>query len=470
MVSSRGRPLSLRVLFQMATVGAYTALVKMAGAAKVVLTARAFGMSDGVEAYLIAFLLPSFVSDILAGSLSPALVPAFIEVSHREGREAANRLYQGALAAAVGLLSLVALVLVAGAPWILHALALGFSAPKLALTGSLFLTMLPIVPITALTITWRSILNTEGHFALAAAAPALTPLVTILFLLGFGHEWGVQSLAAGTLAGSVLEAVLLGAGASRLGFPVVPRWYGRNAALDHVLAQYGPVVLGTLLLGGVTLIDQAMATMLGAGSVAALNYGTRVTMVLIAIGPGAVATAILPHFSRLTASQDWDHVRGSLRSYAVIIVGVALPVIGFLIAFSEPLVRLFFERGQFTGAATGLVATVQRYSLLQIPAALVMALVLRLISSMRLNYLLPRAAVLSVALNLVLDVLLMRWMGIAGIALSTTLVQVAALAYLWLRLRAELAFTLDRASTRISGKPDFPIREEPLETRSRGGC
>ena len=131
---------------------------------------------------------------------------------------------------------------------------------------------------------------------------------------------------------------------------------------------------------------------------------------------------------------------------------------------------MFFERGQFTGAATGLVATVQRYSLLQIPAALVMALVLRLISSMRLNYLLPRAAVLSVALNLVLDVLLMRWMGIAGIALSTTLVQVAALAYLWLRLRAELAFTLDRASTRISGKPDFPIREEPLETRSRGGC
>src|SRR5207245_9556857 len=108
--SGGARPHAERVIFQMAVVGAYTAVVKMASPANVVLTARAFGMSDGVEAYLIAFLLPSFVSDILAGALSPALEPAFIEVSHREGREAANRLYQIVLAAAVGLLSLVALV------------------------------------------------------------------------------------------------------------------------------------------------------------------------------------------------------------------------------------------------------------------------------------------------------------------------------------------------------------------------
>src|SRR5436305_2075989 len=126
MPSTRGRAVSWRVLFQMATVGIYTALVKVVGAAKVVLTARAFGMSDGLDAYLIAFLLPSVVCDMLSGSLSSALVPTFIEVREKQGRIAANRLYQSVLAAGLGLLLCAAVVTFALSPWIFRALALSF--------------------------------------------------------------------------------------------------------------------------------------------------------------------------------------------------------------------------------------------------------------------------------------------------------------------------------------------------------
>ncbi len=429
-----GRAVSGRVLSQMVTVGAYTAVVKAAGAAKVVVTARAFGMSDGLDAYLIAFLLPSFVSDTLSGSLSPALVPAFIELREREGREAACRLYQAVLGAGAGLLALVGFVLAVFAPWALRPLALHFDPSKLALTSSLFLVMSPIIPLSAFNVIWRSILNIEGHFAVPAVIPAMTPVASIAFLLRFGHTWGVYALAAGTLAGGIIEVVLLAFSIHRLGYPILPRWQVQSTPLDQVLTQYGPVIAGMLLLGGAPLIDQAIAATLVSGSVAALNYGTRLTAVLIAIGPIAVATAILPHFSKLTITQDPQRVRDSLRSYAAIILAVTLPVIAFLVLFSEPLIRLFFERGQFTGAATGVVATVQRYSLLTIPPAMVMALVLRLISSMKANHLLLRAALLSVILNLVLDLLLTRWMGVAGIGLAAAMVQITTLIYLWRRL------------------------------------
>jgi putative peptidoglycan lipid II flippase len=177
--------------------------------------------------------------------------------------------------------------------------------------------------------------------------------------------------------------------------------------------------------------------------VAALNYGTRLTAVLLAVGPIAVATAILPHFSKLTVSEDPEHVRHSLRSYAVIILAVTLPVIGLLVFFSEPLIRLVFQRGQFTGAATGVVATVQRYSLLTIPPAMVTALVLRLVSSLKMNHLLLRAGALSVGLNLALDLILTRWMGVAGIALSAAVVQFVTLSYLWRRLTSAVKLTDD---------------------------
>jgi putative peptidoglycan lipid II flippase len=465
MLGIRRRAVSSRVLFQMATVGVYTGLVKIVGAAKVVFMARAFGMSDGLDAYLIAFLLPAFVCDTLAGSLNSALVPTFIQVRELEGAAAAYRLYRTVLAAGAGILAVAGIALAALAPWILRILASSFDPAKLALTCSLFWVMLPIVPFTAFAVTWRSMLNTEGRFAIPAMLPALTPLASIAFLLGFGHTWGVYSLAAGTLVGAATEAAILAVFVVRRGFPVIPRWCGRTWALDQVAAQYGPVIGGVLLLGGAPLIDQAIAGMLASGSVAALNYGTRLSTVLVAVGPSAVATAILPHFSKLTVSRDWMHVRHSLRSYAAVILGVTVPAIALLWIYSGPLVRLFFERGQFTGADTPLVTTVQRFALLAIPPSMVMALVLRLISSMKANRLILRASALCAALNLVLDLVLTRWMGIAGITLTTALVQLFGVTYLWFRLHRDLALQVDRENTHTGGRPDSPQPEEPIETR-----
>ena len=438
MGSSHGRAISWRVLFQMVTVGAATGLVKVAGAAKVVFTARAFGMSSGLDAYLIAFLLPSFVGDTMAGSLISALLPTFVEVRVRDGEELAVRLYRSVLAASALLLTAAALLFGLLAPLIFRVLGSSFDSAKLSLTVSLFWIMLPIVPFTAFQSAWRSILNTEGHFAIPAFLPAMTPLSSIAFLLGFSRTWGVYSLAAGTVVGSALELVFLGACMRAIRFPIWPRWSGRTWAVDQVAAQYAPVIAGALLLGGAPLIDQSIAAMLASGSVAALNYGTRVATVLIAVGPTAVATAILPHFSKLIVTADWRNIRHSLRSYAAVILAVTLPVVALFIWFSEPLVRLFFERGQFNGADTRLVTQIQKYSLLQIPPAMVMALALRLISSMKANRLLLRAAFFAAVLNLVLDLILIRWIGIAGIALATAIVTFCTLFFLFYLMRTGL--------------------------------
>ena len=117
---------------------------------------------------------------------------------------------------------------------------------------------------------------------------------------------------------------------------------------------------------------------------------------------------------------------------------MTIPIIALLIAFSEPIVRLFFERGHFTGTATEVVTSIQRYSLLQIPAAMVMALAVRLIASLKANQLLFRAAVLFGVLNLLLDLLLIRWMGISGIALSSAIVQLVTVIYLIALMRNRL--------------------------------
>jgi putative peptidoglycan lipid II flippase len=169
---------------------------------------------------------------------------------------------------------------------------------------------------------------------------------------------------------------------------------------------------------GSALVDQSMAARLGSGSVAALSYGTRLLAVLVVIGPTAMGTAVLPHISATAVQAEPAALRRTLRSYGLFVFAVILPVTAAFIYFSEPIIRVLFQKGAFDVAATHLVSTVQRAALLQLPIAVLLALEIRLSSARKANHVLYRVAALSLLLTIALDVLFMRWWGVVGIALA----------------------------------------------------
>ncbi len=424
------RPTSWRMLADTMTVGGWTAAVKVAGAIKVILAARLFGAGDVMDAFLIAFLLPAFFMDMLAGPLDSALIPALIELRQKQGRAAAEALYSNVLAGAGAAFFIAAAAATAASGLILPLLAPSFAPDKLALTEQLLLVMIAVVPLSGLAATWRAVLNSEHHFAYSAAVPLITPIASIVALLAAGKQYGVMALAEATLVGGTLEAIAAGIGVKRAGYPMVPRWHGVTAALRQVAGQYAPLVAVTLVMTGTTLVDQGMAARLGSGSVAALSYGTRLLGVLIVIGPTAVGTAVLPHISVGAMLSDPAILRRTLRTYGLAILAIILPVTAALMYFSEPIIRLLFQKGAFSEAATQLVSAVQRASLLQLPIAVLLALEIRLTSALKANRLLYRVAALSLVLTLVFDFVFMRWWGVVGIALAGVAIRLVSSLYL----------------------------------------
>jgi putative peptidoglycan lipid II flippase len=424
------RSTSWRMLADTATVGGWTAAVKLAGAVKVILAARLFGAGDAMDAFLIAFLLPAFFMDMLAGPLDSALIPALIDLRQKNGKAAAAALYSNVLAAAGAafIVAAVAAALFSGV--ILSLLAPSFGPEKFALTQRLLLVMIVVVPGSSLSATWRAVLNSEHQFAYSAAVPLITPIASIVALVAGGKQYGVMALAIATLAGGTLEAIAAGIGVKRAGYRMVPRWEGVTASLRQVADQYVPLVAVTLVMTGTSLVDQGMAARLGSGSVAALNYGTRLLGVLIVIGPTAVGTAVLPHISIGAMLGDPRVLHRTLRTYGLAILAVILPVTAGLMYFSEPIIRVLFQQGAFSQAATHLVSTVQRASLLQLPIAVLLALEIRLTSALKANRLLYRVAALSLGLTLVLDYTFMRWWGVVGIALAGFAIRLVSSLYL----------------------------------------
>jgi len=419
-----------RIFAAMLTVGGLTVLVKLAAAVKELVIAYQFGTSDALDAFIMAFLLPAFVIELIGGSLNGAFIPTYIQVLQHEGRAAAQRLFSTVMASSIVLVVAASVLLTLLVVYALPLLAFGFDPDKLALTRRLYYVLLPTLLCCGFAAVWSAVLNASERFALAAVIPIVTPLLTVLLLLGVRNRDGILILAIGTVVGLMLEATVLGWGLKRQGVSLMPWWCGASPALKQVLWQYLPVVAASFLMGSTALIAMSMAATLGPGSVSALAYGSKAATILLGIGSVVVSTTVLPHFSRMVAVGDSAGVRHTLKTYARLILLVTLPLTVILIYYSEPLVRIFFQRGAFTQADTHVVSQVQAIYLLQVPLFVLSILFVRVISSLKANHLLLWGTVINLILTVFFNYLFMQWFQVVGVALSISLMYLISTGYL----------------------------------------
>ena len=398
-----------------------TAFVKVLTVGKELVSAWKFGTGDAIDAFLIALVVPSFIISVVAGSFNVALIPTYIQVREREGREASQRLFSTVMVWSLGLLVITTVLMLVGAPLYLPRIASGFSPEKLSLTFQLFFMMSPVVLVNGIQVIWGAVLNAGERFALVALVPTITPTITVLFLL-VGQSWGIFALAAGIVCGSMMELVILGVVLKRQGISLLPRWYGLDANVRQVAGQYAPMIAGALLMSSTNIVDQAMAAMLLPGSVAALNYGNRVIAFPIALISTGLSTAIIPYYSKMIATENWVGVRHTLRYYLLSIFKITVPLTCFFFFFSHQIIFILFKRGSFSVEDVHVVAQVQAFLCLQMPFYVGGILLVRLISARLYNHILMWISLVNLIFNIGLNYLFIKNLGVAGIALSTSCV------------------------------------------------
>jgi putative peptidoglycan lipid II flippase len=419
------------------TIGIATVFVKLVAVVKELTIAWKFGISDDLDAFFIALTIPFFVINVVAGSFNGALVPTYIQLQEREDKTAAEKLFSGVTFGGSLVLIVITILVVATAPLYLPRIAGGFDRPKLDLTFHLLCAIAPFILLSGIIAIWSAVLNAGERFALAAISPILTPTITIILVLWL-QSWGSFSLTAGLVCGAVLEIGILGVGLKRQGVSLLPKWYGFDSNLRQVVSQYAPTAAGTFLICSNSLVDQSMAAILPAGSVAALNYADKVVALPFLLIITALSTAIIPYLSKMVANEDWKGVHHTFKQYLNLIFFVTVPLTVGLILFSEFLVRFLFQRGSFTASDTHLVAQIQSFYSLKIPFSMASTIVVRLIISMQKNYILMWGSAFNFIINISLNYLFAHWMGVVGIALSTSCVSLFSFSFLYLNANKHL--------------------------------
>ncbi|MGL6339596.1 MAG: murein biosynthesis integral membrane protein MurJ, partial [Waterburya sp.] len=255
-------------------IGLVTGLSKFASVGKELVVAWRFGTGDQIDSFVMALVVPAFVTTVVANSLSTAFIPTYIKVKE-ESPKAAQQLFSGVMMRAIGLLVVITIAIAITAPLYLPLMASGFSVAKLELTNRLLWSISPSILLYGVINILGGVMNAGEKFALAAFSPVLTPLATVIMLLAFPN-WGIYALAAGLICGSLSEMIVLGIALLRQGIDLRPQWLRDDANLDLVFKEYFPVIIGSFLMCSTNLVDQSMAAMLSPGSVAALGYANRV--------------------------------------------------------------------------------------------------------------------------------------------------------------------------------------------------
>jgi putative peptidoglycan lipid II flippase len=435
-----------------ASAGAATLTSRVLGVARESVIAWLFGAGEAMDAYRVAFRIPNLLRDLFAeGAMSAAFVPTFTQRLASGGRDAALRL---GLNVTNALIVITAVLVIAGMVFAEPLVRLlvedeflvtgqfATGADKLALTVFLARVMLPFLTFIALAAAAMGMLNALQHFFVPAVSPAMFNVASIAAALGLVPVmvWlglhPVTALAVGTLAGGFAQWAVQWPLLRRSGFRYRPSLDWSDDGLRRVLLLMGPGTLGLAATQVNVLVNTHLATGQGEGAVSWLDYAFRLMYLPIGLFGVSVATATTPAISRLLTAGDRPGVRRTIADSISLMLMLNAPATVGLFLLAGPIVRVMYERGLFTATDTAATAlAVQWYAL-----GLVGYSVARIVSPVFYALDSPRTpvkvSVATVAVNATLNIMLVRTVGYAGLALGTSIAALFnATALLWLLRR-----------------------------------
>lgn len=353
--------------------GVATLTSRFLGLAREIVYGWFMGTSAVASAFVLAFTIPNLFRRLLGeGVLSAAFIPIFKAKEKNEGEaevwRASNAVISGLVIAAT-IISLVAVVVVT-------IILLFFSSrlnPDAVLMLSLLRIMFPYMILACLAAVMMGILNARGHFFIPTLGAASLNIVMIasvfianrnlLFHPGHGHELSdseirtkIFVLAYGVLAAGVAQACFQLPSLSREGFRF--RWVSpwRDPTVRKVVQQMIPASIGVAAFQINVALTQSVAFGVDSHINSEFSYATRLMEVPQGVFGISLATVLLSTLSGLAVEKNFAGFRSMLRQGLAHVFFVNLIASILLFILAEPIVRLLFERGNFTAHSTAKVS------------------------------------------------------------------------------------------------------------------
>jgi putative peptidoglycan lipid II flippase len=438
----------IRLVSGFLTVGAWTLASRLLGFVRDILIASYLGSGPIAEAFLVAFSLPNMFRRFFAeGAFNMAFIPMFSK--KLEGGEDAKGFAQDAFAGMLLILTVFTVIGIIFMPFLVWMMASGFVGDeRFDLAVEYGRIAFPYILFISLGALVSGILNANGRFLAAAAAPVLLNVVFIIGVL-FGaalgrpssdmlgvamdHALGLKvgdTLALSVPIGGIAQLALVWWAASRAGF----RMTLRRPRMTPELKRLALIAAPAALAGGVVQVNLLIGRQVASffdGAIAWLNYADRLYQLPLGVVGIAIGVVLLPDLSRRLRAGDTTGGRDAFNRASELSLALTIPAAVALMVIPVPLISVLFERGRFGAddtAATAAALAIYGFGL----PAFVLQKALQPLFFARENTKAPfYYALVSLAVNAGLAIGLAPVIGYLAAALGTTLASWAMVGLLW---------------------------------------
>ncbi len=399
-----------------------TLLGRFAGFIRETFIAAKFGASMATDAFLVAYTLPNILGITITGAFNAAFIPVFTQKLLGEDREKAWRLASSMLNLVFLVFSAISVLGIIFAPVVVKLMAPGFNGQAVQLTVDLMRIMFPALIFLALVGLTSGMLNALNHFLMPSLGPLVSSLAIIGSLFILTPAMGVYGLAVGTLAGF--------AGQFLITMPeLVKRKFHYTMHLDYRdpdIRRIGELIVPVLIGVGIgqinIIIDRILASGLSEGSISALNYAYRLMQLPLGLFVAAISVPIFPALSAYAAKNEMDRLKDALVKGMNVFALIMIPASVGLMVLSTPIVRLLFERGAFDRADTAATAIALVFYSLGLAGYAARDIMTRVFYAVEDTLSPVVIGAIGVAVHIVLNIILVRFMAHAGLALATSII------------------------------------------------
>lgn len=350
-------------------------LSRIAGLIRDRVFAHYFGNSDAADAFKAAFRIPNFLQNLFGeGTLSASFIPVYAKLIAEGKEEESGRVAGAVFAILSAVVSVFVLLGVLLTPYLIAAIAPGFTGAKRELTVQLVRILFPGAGILVLSAWCLGILNSHRRFFLSYVAPVVWNAVMIAAMLMWGPGRGQYDLAGrlawASVAGSALQLLLQWPMAFRLARHLRFAWDLSLSGVRTVIKNFVPVFFsrGVIQISG--YIDELLASLLPTGAFAALSYAQTLYLLPVSLFGMSVSAAELPAMSSAVGSSAEvaaylrDRLNRGLQRISFFIIPSA---VGFLL-LGDVIIAAIYQTGVFgrqevlyvwavlAGATVGLLA------------------------------------------------------------------------------------------------------------------
>lgn len=397
-----------------------TIISRFLGFGRDILAAYHFGAGETYDIYSAAVAIPDSVFMIIGLAISTTFIPMLSEVKHKKSKEEMFKLSNNIITI-LGILSLIVFLLgMVFTENIVNVFVPGFNSEQIQLTISLTRISLINLLFLCVNVCFLSILQVCEDFIMPSILGVFFNLPIILYLLLFNNV-SILGLTIANVLGNILRVLVQIPSLYKQGYRISLFIDLNDERIKRMIILIIPVIIGAGANSLNMIVDKNLASGLVSGSISALEYSQKIIVFANTAITTSIVSVIYPVMANRLNAGDKKGFLDYLSKSIVIISLFLLPIMMAFLLLRGDIINVFYSRGAFNKEAVLLTSAALLGYSIQLPFFGIRDMLNSSLFSMQKTKVTTINGVIGVCVNILLSIILSKYIGVLGIAIATSI-------------------------------------------------